>query len=87
MAGRMRLSALSLPVDAGSSVECKAFTSRTPLLSVAAGRMLVTLTLPERLRAEDVEFARRLAEQSAAYAIEVERLWRGVRRRSRQGAA
>jgi hypothetical protein len=80
------VSALSLPVDAASSVEFKAFRSRTPLLSVAAGRMLVTLTLPERLRAEDVEFARRLAERSAAYAIEVERLYRGVARRSAPGA-
>jgi hypothetical protein len=82
MAGRV--SVLSLPVDARSSVEFKAYRSRTPLLSVAAGRMLVTLTLtlPERLRAADVEFARRLAEQSAAYAVEVERLWRGVGRRS-----
>jgi hypothetical protein len=73
-----RVSALTLPVDARSSVECQVFRSRTPLLSVAAGRVLVTFTLPERLRAEDVEFARRLAERSAAYAIEVERLYRGI---------
>jgi hypothetical protein len=83
---RGRVSALSLPVDARSSVECRVFRSRTPLLSVAAGRMLVTLTLPEHLRAEDVEFARRLAEKSAAYAIEVERLYRGVGRKPGMGA-
>lgn len=78
MAARARVSALSLPVDSRSSVEFKAFRSRTPLLSVAAGRVLVTLTLPQHLRAADVEFARRLAEQSAAYALEVERLYRGA---------
>ena len=78
MAGRARVSALSLPVDARSRVEYRTFRSRTPLLSLAADRMLVTLTLPERLRAEDVEFARRLAQASAAYATEVERLYRGV---------
>jgi hypothetical protein len=43
------------------------------------------LTLPERLRAEDVEFARRLAEQSAAYAVEVERRYRGLRHPSGTG--
>ena len=65
-----RVSSLSLPVDSRSSVEFRGFRSRTPLLSLSAGRVLVTLTLPERLRAEDVEFARRLAEQTAAYAVE-----------------
>lgn len=77
MGGRM--SALSLPIDGRSQVEYRPFTARTPLLSVVAGRTLVTLTLPEHLRAEDVEFARRLAEQAAAYAAEVERMFRGVR--------
>jgi hypothetical protein len=74
---RARVSALSLPVDARSAVECRTFRSRPPLLSVAVGRMLVTLTLPGRPRAEDVEFARRPAEQSVAYALEVERRYRG----------
>lgn len=78
MAGRV--SALSLPIEAGSSVEFRGFRSRTPLLSLSAGRVLVTLTLPERLRASDVEFARRLADQAAAYATEVERLFRSGRR-------
>jgi hypothetical protein len=77
-----RVSSLSLPVDSRSSVEFRGFRSRTPLLSLSAGRVLVTLTLPERLRAEDVEFARRLAEQTAAYAVEVERMYRGARRHS-----
>ena len=71
-----RMSALSLPVDAGAAAEFRSFRARTPLFTVAAGRVLVTLTLPERLGSSDVEFARRLAEQAAAYATEVERLYR-----------
>jgi hypothetical protein len=38
--------------------------------------VLVSLTLPERLRADHVAFARSLAEQAAAYAAEVERIYR-----------
>ncbi|RKS79567.1 hypothetical protein BZB76_1039 [Actinomadura pelletieri DSM 43383] len=87
-----RVSALSLPLDAGASAEFKPFRARTPLFTVSAGRVMVTLTLPERLGAGDVEFARRLAEQAAAYAVEVERLYRCGRRSSsgrlaRKGAA
>jgi hypothetical protein len=77
-----RMSALSLPIDGAASTEFKAFRARTPLFTVSAGRVLVTLTLPERLNAGDVEFARRLAEQAAAYAVEVERLYRSGRRPS-----
>jgi pyruvate/2-oxoacid:ferredoxin oxidoreductase alpha subunit len=75
-----RMSALSLPIDAGASVEFKPFRARTPLFTVSAGRVLVTLTLPERVSAGDVEFARDLASQAAAYAVEVERLYRSGRR-------
>lgn len=74
MAGRM--SALSLPIDKTATSEFRAFRARTPLFTVTAGRVLVTLTLSERLRPEDVEFARSLAEQATAYAAEVERLYR-----------
>ncbi|GAA2456912.1 hypothetical protein GCM10010191_90550 [Actinomadura vinacea] len=77
-----RTSALSLPVDATASSEFRSFRARTPLFTVSAGRVLVTLTLPERLGAADVEFARGLAEQAAAYAVEVERLYRSGRRPS-----
>ena len=77
-----RMSALSLPIDAGASVEFKPFRARTPLFTVSAGRVLVTLTLPERVSAGDVEFARGLASQATAYAVEVERLYRSGRRPS-----
>ncbi|GAA0568748.1 hypothetical protein [Actinomadura livida] len=80
-----RMSALSLPIDTTASVQFKPFRARTPLFTVKAGRVLVTLTLPERLNAGDVEFARALAEQAAAYAVEVERLYRSGRRPSSSG--
>jgi len=79
------MSALSLPIDATASSEFRAFRTRTPLFTVSAGRVLVTLTLPERLGPADVEFARGLAEQATAYATEVERLYRSGRRPSGSG--
>jgi hypothetical protein len=72
-----RMSALSLPVESRSGVEFRAYARRTPVLTLNAGKVLVSLTLPERVRPEHVAFARSLAEQAAAYAVEVERLYRG----------
>ncbi len=74
MAGRM--SALSLPIEQWSGAEFRAYARRTPVFTLTAGRLLVSLTLPERLRADHVEFARSLAEQATAYATEVERIFR-----------
>jgi hypothetical protein len=71
-----RMSALSLPVEPRSRVEFRSYARRTPVFTLNAGRVLVSLTLPERLRADHVEFARALAEQAAAYATEVERIYR-----------
>lgn len=72
----MRTSSLSLPVESRSRVELRSYARRTPIFTLDAGRVLVSLTLPERLRAEHVEFARSLAELAAAYAAEVERTFR-----------
>jgi hypothetical protein len=74
MGGRM--SALSLPVEQRSGAEFRAYACRTPVFTLNAGRVLVSLTLPERLRPEHVAFARQMAEQAAAYATEVERIYR-----------
>jgi hypothetical protein len=75
-----RVPALALPVDARSAVDLLGYTNRSPLLTIAAGRrsLLVTLTLPEHLEAGHVEFARQLACRSMAYAVEVERRYRGL---------
>lgn len=75
-----RVTTVTVPVDARSCVAFESYTGRTPLLSILATRpgLVVTLTLPERISAEHVRFARELARQTARYAIEVERSWRGL---------
>ena len=75
-----RVTAVTVPVDGRSCVAFEAYPSRTPLLTIVAVRpgLLVTLTLPERLEAGHVRFARELAASAATYATEVERAWRGL---------
>jgi hypothetical protein len=79
MAAR-RVAALALPVDTKAGVVFRGYQYRTPLLTIATGRpvLLVTLTLPEQLEAGHVEFARQLAAKAWAYAVAVERRYRGL---------
>jgi hypothetical protein len=75
-----RGTSLCVPVDARSAAEVTSYRSRAPLFTIRAGRpaLLVTLTVPDRLEAGHVEFARQFAESAAAYAVEVERRFRGL---------
>jgi hypothetical protein len=75
-----RVPALALPVDARAGVSFRGYEHRTPLLTIATGRpaLLVTLTLPEQLEAGHVDFARQLAAKAWAYAVAVERRYRGL---------
>jgi hypothetical protein len=75
-----RVPALALPVDAGAGVSFRGYEHRTPLLTIATARpaLLVTLTLPEHLEAGHVDFARQLAAKAWAYAVAVERRYRGL---------
>jgi hypothetical protein len=75
-----RVPALALPVDAKAGVSFRGYEHRTPLLTIATGRpaLMVTLTLPEHLEAGHVDFARQLACQAWAYAVAVERRYRGL---------
>ncbi len=75
-----RIPALALPVDPGAGVSFRGYAHRTPLLTIATARpaLLVTLTLPEQLEAGHVTFARQLACQAWAYAVAVERRYRGL---------
>jgi hypothetical protein len=67
-----------VPVDDRSVVELLSYRDRSPLLTVRAGRaLLVTLTVPEQIEAGHVTFARQLAQSATAYAVEVERRFRG----------
>ena len=68
-----------IPVGSRAAVEFRRYDHRTPILTLrAAPAVLVTLTLPDRIEAGHVEFARQLARLAARYAIEVERTWRGL---------
>ena len=75
-----RIPALALPVGPGAGVSLLGYEHRTPLLTITTGRpaLLVTLTLPERLEAGHVDFARQLAAKAWAYAVAVERQYRGL---------
>jgi hypothetical protein len=75
-----RVPALALPVDAKAGVSFRGYEHRSPLLTIATSRpaLLVTLTLPEQLEAGHVDFARQLAAQAWAYAVAVERRFRGL---------
>ena len=75
-----RVTTVTVPVDVRSGVAFESYRDRTPLLSIWATRpaLLVTLTLPERIGAGHVRFARQLADLTARYAVEVERSYRGL---------
>ena len=75
-----RPTSLCVPVDARSGAELHCYPERAPLLTIRAGRpaLLVTLTVPERVEAGHVAFARQLAQSATAYAVEVERRFRGL---------
>jgi hypothetical protein len=45
---------------------------------IGAGSTLISVTLPEQIEAGHVDFARRLAAQAWAYAVAVERRYRGL---------
>ena len=79
MTGR-RVPAIAVPVDGKAGVCFRGYAHRTPLLTITTGRtaLLVTLTLPEQLEAGHVEFARQLAAKAWAYAVAVERRYRGL---------
>ena len=75
-----RVTTVTVPVGVRSGAAFEAYAGRTPLLSIWAVRpaLLVTLTLPERIEAGHVRFARQLADLTARYAVEVERTYRGL---------
>jgi hypothetical protein len=75
-----RVPVLAVPVDAASAVDFLSYANRTPLLTIATARpaLQVTFTLPARLEAGHVDFARQLAAKAWAYAVAVERQYRGL---------
>ena len=77
-----RATSLYVPVDAKSGAEIRCYPQRAPLLTIRAGRpaLLVTLTVPDQIEAGHVALARQLAQSATAYALEVERRFRGLPR-------
>jgi len=75
-----RVTTVTVPVDGRGAVAFESYRDRTPLLTIMATQpaLLVTLTLPERIEASHVRFARELADFAARYAVEVERCYRGL---------
>jgi hypothetical protein len=69
---------LCLRVGSRHQVAFVPFPGRAPLFVIGAAGTLVSLTLPEQLEAGHVDFARQLAANAWAYAVAVERRYRGL---------
>jgi hypothetical protein len=69
---------LCLPVGTRHEVAFLPFPRRAPLFVINTGSTIVSLTLPDEPDAAQVAFARQLAAQAAAYAVAVERRFRGL---------
>ena len=69
---------LCLRVGSRYQVAFVPFPRRAPMFVIGTGATLISLTLPEQLEAGHVDFARQLAAQAWAYAVAVERRYRGL---------
>jgi hypothetical protein len=69
---------LCLRVGARYEVAFVPFPRRAPMFVIGTGAALISVTLPEQLEAGHVDFARQLAGQAWAYAVAVERRYRGL---------
>ena len=69
---------LCLRVGARYEVAFVPFPARAPMFVIGTGSALISVTLPEQLEAGHVDFARQLAAQAWAYAVAVERRYRGL---------
>jgi hypothetical protein len=54
------------------------FPAKAPMFVIGAGSTQISLSLPEHLEAGHVDFARQLAAKAWAYAVAVERRYRGL---------
>ena len=69
---------LCLRVGSRHEVAFVPFPARAPMFVIGAAGTLVTFTLPEQIEAGHVDFARQLAAKAWAYAVAVERRYRGL---------
>ena len=77
-ARRVPAAHLCLRVGARYNVEFVPFPAKAPMLVIGAGSTLISLTLPQQVEAGHVDFARQLAAKAWAYAVAVERRYRGL---------
>ena len=77
-ARRIPAAHLCLRVGARYEVAFVPFPARAPMFVIGTGSALVSFTLPEQIEARHVDFARQLAAQAWAYAVAVERSYRGL---------
>ena len=78
MARRNPAAHLCLRVGARYEVAFVPFPARAPMFVIGTGSTLISVTLPEQLEAGHVDFARQLAAKAWAYAVAVERRYRGL---------
>jgi hypothetical protein len=69
---------LRLRIGSRHEVAFVPFPAKAPMFVIGAGGTVVSLTLPEQIDAAHVDFARNLAAQAWAYAVAVERRYRGL---------
>jgi hypothetical protein len=69
---------LRLRVGSRHEVAFVSFPAKAPMFVIGAGGTVVSFTLPEQIEAGHVDFARQLAAKAWAYAVAVERRYRGL---------
>ena len=69
---------LRLRVGSRHEVAFVPFPGRPPMLTIGTGGTVISFTLPEQIEAGHVDFARQLAAKAWAYAVAVERRYRGL---------
>jgi hypothetical protein len=69
---------LRLRVGSRHEVAFVPFPAKAPMFVIGAAGTLVSFTLPEQIEAGHVDFARQLAAKAWAYAVAVERRYRGL---------
>ena len=76
MSGPESFGSVTLHAGHGAHVDCNTYDRTTPILTVQAGRLSVSISIADRtvIPAHAVAFARELASQAAAFAAECERL-------------
>ena len=77
-ARRVPAAHVCLRVGSRHEVAFVPFPAKAPLFVIGAGSTQVSLTLPEQIEAGHVDFARQLAAKAWAYAVAVERRYRGL---------